>query len=432
MGKGYRNFLIFLIVFCLLVAGGCLALHLLIPPATTLSPALQNTPPLPAMRQESQTQAPEQTDEPPTPEPEPIPPEEPKAPTPTDQELAQALLQTMELREKVYQLFFVTPESLTGTGTVTMAGETTRQALKTYPVGGLIYFADNLQNREQTISMLTAVQTFTKTPLFLGVDEEGGRVSRVASNPEMGTMSFEPMATYGETGDTAKVESIGRIMGQELTQLGFNVNFAPVADIVTNPANTEIGDRAFSDDPQVSASMVAAMVKGLQSKNILSAVKHFPGHGSTAADSHEGRSVSQRQLSELAEAELLPFAAGIRENAAFVMVSHMSLPNVLGNETPCDLSYPIVTELLRNALDYQGLIITDSHSMGSITQYYTSAEAAVLAIEAGIDMILMPENLEEAAVAIIRAVENGELSESRINESVLRILETKYRFGILQ
>ncbi len=359
-------------------------------------------------------------------------PEDPDPSVNTVEEQVQTLLDSMTLREKIYQMFFVTPESLTGYERVTAAGDATKQALKTYPVGGLIYFSGNLIDREQTITMLKNSQSYSQIPLFLGVDEEGGLVSRVGANSAMGTTYFPDMAQYGQAGDTEAVYQVGQTLGRELSDLGFNLDFAPVADIVTNPDNTEIGNRSFSSDPEIASQMVSALVTGLQEKKVLSCLKHFPGHGSTSADSHSGLSVSSRTSDELRQAELLPFSAGIDAGSAFVMISHMSLPNVVGDNTPCDLSYTIVTELLREELGFDGLIITDSHAMGAITQYYTSAEAAIAAVKAGVDMILMPANLEEAAVAVMRAVEKGEISEEQIDESVYRILHTKYTFGIIQ
>ncbi len=340
-------------------------------------------------------------------------------------------MDSMTLREKIYQMFFVTPEGLTGYDTVTAAGDVTKQAIKTYPVGGIIYFASNLQNQEQTQQMIENTQSYSKIPLFIGVDEEGGIVSRLGSNPEMGVTAFANMADYGSAGDPEAVYDVGATLGKELKQLGFNLDFAPVCDIVTNPNNTEIGPRSFSSDPQVAATMVPKLVQGLQDNGVASSLKHFPGHGSTSADSHSGLSSTDRTFDELRQAELIPFEAGIQAGAQFVMVSHMSVPSINEDNTPCDLS-PAIIGLLRDELEYTGIVITDSHAMGAITQYYTASEAALAAVNAGVDMILMPNHLEEAAVSVMRAVEDGQIPESRIDESVLRILTAKYALGIAQ
>lgn len=371
------------------------------------------------------TEAP--TTEPPTTESSEAPTESTE-PDPNET-AALALLDTMTLEEKVCQMFFVSPTTLTGYANASVAGVATQTALAEYPVGGVIYFGENVLSAEQLTEMVAGTQSYSGIPLFIGVDEEGGRVSRLSG---VGlTTPLNPMAVYGAAGDAEAVRAMGQRLGEELSAAGFNVDFAPVADVVTNPDNTEIGDRAFSSDAAVAAEMVAAMTEGLQAGGTIACIKHFPGHGSTSADSHLGASLSARTLEELRETELLPFQAGIEAGAGMVMLSHMSLPGVVGDNTPCDLSYTVVTELLREALGYEGVIITDSHQMGAITDTYGCGTAAVMAISAGCDMVLLPMDLTEAVTAVLAAVEDGTLSEARINESVLRILTLKYAAGII-
>ena len=377
-------------------------------------------------------------------EPEPVPeepaeelPEEPPEEIPEEPveeenpyaEQARAYLETMTPEEKLWQLFLVTPESLTDTGTVTLAGDTTKAALEARPVGGVCYFAPNLVDRTQTQTMLSGIQSYAKTPLFLAVDEEGGLVSRVGANEAMGTTYFEAAANYGQRADLAEVYNVGKTMAQELGELGFNLDFAPVADVITNPNNTEIGSRAYSNDPEVAAPLVGAMVEGLQRSGMAACLKHFPGHGSTEADSHQGKSVSTRTLEQLRETEWVPFRAGIEKGVAFVMVGHQTNENLSG--LPASLS-PEVMGYLREELGFDGLIITDSLRMGAIIGEYTSAQAAVMAISAGADMLLMPNDLPTAFQGLQAALADGTLTQERIDESVLRILETKYRFGIME
>lgn len=375
------------------------------------------------------TAAPTEPPTEPSTEPETEPPTEPDPDAPYLAR-AQALLAGMTQEEKIYQLFMVTPEGLTGVNTATRAGEATQAALAETPVGGIIYFADNLQTPEQTTQMISDTQSYSKLPLLIGVDEEGGRIARVSG--KLGTTEFDPMATYGAAGDVEAVRQVGATIARDISAFGFNVDFAPVADVVTNPNNTEIGDRSFSSDPAVAAQMVAAMVEGLQSGGVSSCLKHFPGHGSTEADSHKGASVTERTLDELRATELLPFASGIEAGSGMVMISHMSAPNVTGDDTPCDLSSVIVTELLRGELGYRGVVITDSHEMGSITQYYSAGEAAVKAISAGCDIVLMPQDLKQAAQGVADALADGTLTAERVDESVLRILVLKLRMGICE
>lgn len=349
-------------------------------------------------------------------------------PAPTLEQQAQNLLDGMSLREKVLQMFLVTPEQLTGvSGSVTRAGETTRAALEEYPVGGVVYFAKNLRTPDQVKQMLSDIQDMAPLGLFLAVDEEGGSVARMGNNSAMGMTQFPDM---GEIKSASMAYYVGTTIGGELGEYGFNLDFAPVADVDSNPDNPVIGSRAFSSDPQTAAELVAACTDGFLDSGILCTLKHFPGHGDTDTDSHSGAAVSDKSLEELEACELLPFQAWIDAGAQLVMVSHISLPAVTGDMTPSSLSYEITTVLLRDELGFDGLTITDSMSMQAITDSYFADEAAVKAIQAGIDIILMPEDLDAAVQGVLSAVADGTITEQRIDESVLRILQVKLEQGI--
>ena len=369
-------------------------------------------------------------------------PEQSAEPTPPDEETqlsskednpiktsAETLLSSMTLEDKIYQLFFVTPEALTDMGCVTAAGETTKNAIKSRPVGGVIYFAKNFETPAQTKDMLSGIQSFSRIPLFLAVDEEGGRVSRLGANSAMNFPHLPPMGTIGASDDTGKAYDAGLTIGRALFDLGFNVDFAPVADVLIHPNNTEIGDRSFSADPQVNASMVSAFTKGLIETGIAPTLKHFPGHGATVNNSHLGRTESTRTLEQMRTSELLPFISGIEAGADFIMVSHLTATQI--SDKPCTLSSEIMTDLLRTELGYEGIIITDSMQMGAITDSYNSGEAAVMALSAGADMILMPYSLTDAVQGVKNAIENGTLSEDTINEKVYRILNIKEKYNLL-
>lgn len=356
-------------------------------------------------------------------------PEEPEAPVFTPQQQAEAYLQTMTTEQKLWQLFITTPEAITHVNLATRAGEATKTALQTYPIGGLCYFADNLKEAEQVKIMLTNTQAYATTGLFLCIDEEGGTVSRAGSNPNMEVTPIQSAAEYGAAGDTAVLFSDAVKLAQELTALGFNLNFAPVADLDPETENEELSTRTYSSDPKVAADMVAAMVTGLQEGGMISCLKHFPGHGSAETDSHEDTSVSERTLEELQEADWVPFRSGIEKGVPFVMLSHLTNKEL--SKEPASLS-PEVVDYLRQELGFGGVIITDSQKMGAIANHYSSAEAAVLAIEAGADMILMPADLQAAYDGLKAAVDEGKLTEERLNESVLRILTVKFEQGIMQ
>ena len=348
------------------------------------------------------------------------------------QQTAQALLDTMTDEEKLWQLFFVTPEAITNVNTATVAGEATKKALAQYPVGGIVYFAKNLEDREQTVALLENTQSYAKIPLFLGVDEEGGTVSRVGSNPDMGVPSVGDMRSLGKPQAPAAAYAAGQDIGGSLHALGFNLDFAPVADVAQG-ADSVIGSRSFGSDPELCASLAGVIVKSLRAEGVVSCLKHFPGYGSATVDDHNGTSIVEKTLSELEGCDLVPFQSIIASEGSvpFVMVSHLSYPNVTGSDTPADLSASIVTDILRDKLDYQNVIITDSHSMASITDHYSAGDAAVKALAAGCDMILMPSDLQAAFDAVKAAVADGTLSQARIDESALRILTVKAEYGII-
>lgn len=329
------------------------------------------------------------------------------------------------LEEKLWQLFFVTPEALTGGKTVTELSDSLLDGLDRCPVGGVILFARNVENRDQVSRLLGDLKAAFDTAPFLGVDEEGGLVTRLSE--KCGVTDNGNMADV-KTADEAR--EIGTRLGRELGELGFNMDFAPVADVLVNPDNTEIGKRSFGADPRDVAAKVAALVEGMQSAGVGATLKHFPGHGSAVTNSHDGTSVSQRNLEELRSTELLPFESGIAAGADFVMVSHLSLPKVTGDNRPASLSEYVITQLLRKELGYGGIVITDALNMGAAT-VYTADEAAVMAVEAGADMLLMPENLQAAYDGLLAAVKSGRITEERIDESVERILSLKRKMGLI-
>lgn len=344
---------------------------------------------------------------------------------------AERILGTMTLEQKVAQLFFVTPEQLTGTDCVIEAGEAMEAALATLPVGGVICFSQNIETPEQLREMLANVGRFSTEvaagiPVFLGVDEEGGPlVSRVANSPAFDVATFPHMATIGATGDVAQAGRVGMAIGSYLHEIGFNVDFAPVADVLTNPENTVIGPRSFGADSQLVADMVVAEATAMLATGVLPCVKHFPGHGDTNADSHTGEAVSTRTREDLDSCEFEPFRRAIAAGVPLIMVGHIKTPNVAADDLPASLSRVMIGETLRRELGFDGVIISDSFQMGAVTERFTPAEAAVKFLEAGGDMILMPEDLDAAYQGVLDAIASGILSRERIDESCLRVLGTK-------
>ena len=340
------------------------------------------------------------------------------------------ILAGMTLQEKVAQLFVIMPEALTGVNGVTMAGSVTEAAFSEYPVGGIIYMEPNIQTWDQTSQMLSSMQEISLNriglPVFLAVDEEGGGVRRVSGRLE-NTPYIPEMSSVGSTQDPLQAYETGITIGQYLNQLGFNVDFAPVADVMTNPANTVIGSRSFGSDPHLVANMVTLEVQGLREQGICATLKHFPGHGNTSEDSHQGLAVSYKTLEELKNCELLPFEGGINAGAEFVMAGHIAMPNVTGDDTPASLSHTMLTDILRGELGFDGIIITDALNMGAIVNTYGSGEAAVQAFLAGADIILAPGDFHTAYYAMLDAVSSGRISEKRLQESLQRIVGLKLR-----
>ena len=339
----------------------------------------------------------------------------------------------MTLEQKVAQLFIVTPEALVeGVSQVTQAGDMTREGVTAHPVGGIVYFAQNLLDPEQTTTMLANVkQVYAdagNVAPFIAVDEEGGTVVRVADNEAFGAQDVGDASALGSAGDTEAAKRAAEQIADYLMPLGFNLDFAPVADVVDPLRSDTMGLRSFSSDAAVAADMVRAEVEGFRDKKMLCCAKHFPGIGAAAGDSHEGAITIEATNEELETVDLVPFRAAIEAGVPMIMVGHVSLPNIVGDSTPAPLSSAVVQGMLRDSLGYTGIIVTDSLSMGAITDYYTPAEAAVAALKAGCDIPLMPERLDEAYQGVLSAVQVGELTEERLDESLTRILTAKQEY----
>ena len=356
------------------------------------------------------------------------------APTPTQEELLQIRVSekigSMTQEEKVAQLFFITPEALTGVAQVQTAGEVTRECFWQYPVGGIIYFEQNLSSEEQTRDMLSEIQKISQEriglPVFTGVDEEGGTVTRVAGHAGFSAEDVGDMREIGVTGDPEQAYKAGCTIGSYLADLGFNLDFAPCADVLTNPENTVVSKRSFGSDPELVAQMVCREMDGLEEMGVFACPKHFPGHGATTGDTHQGYSYTEKTLEELESQEFLPFIRAIQRGTDFLMVGHISLPNVLKEDVPASLSEELLTGILREKLGYQGIIITDALNMGAIQNTYSSGEAAIEAFLAGSDLLLMPANFTEAYQGVLEAVQTGRISYDRLDASVYRILHVKF------
>lgn len=381
---------------------------------------------------------PSQTTEPSTEAPEisgeTAPPEDQSDP-PTEAQVqksdAAVKLESLTLREKICQLFIVTPEDVSGYDVLNYADEQYYDGYDQYPVGGFIFFAKNFLAPEQTYNMIGDMQEHALNNgigTFMSTDEEGGTVTRVQMC--LGTEGTYAMSYYGNIGDYDSAFSAGQIIGTYLSDYGINLDFAPVADVNISPYN-ELGNRIFSSDPIVVSQMSAAVVDGLHSAGVCSTLKHFPGLGAGNGNTHYGSVYIDRSIYDLRETEFPAFRGGIASGTDFVMVGHQ-ITAASEDELPGDLSKTVVTDWLRNELGFNGIAVTDSQAMGAIANVYASGEAAVMALEAGIDMILMPYDLSAAIDGVEQAVNSGRLTEERIDQSVLKILEKKDKLGLLR
>lgn len=342
-------------------------------------------------------------------------------------DIVEKTLADMSLRDKVCQMMFVRPESITGIDVVTAAGDTTKSALEQYPVGGIVYFAQNMESKDQVKEMIDNSQSYSKVGLFISTDEEGGMVNRLMNT--VGTTYIDSMYNYKDEG-IQKAHDNAYTIASDMAALGFNMDFAPVADVWSNPDNTVIGERAYSDDYSQAAELVGSAVKGFEDGGVMCTLKHFPGHGDTAEDSHYSSAYVRRTKDEIMADEMQPFTAGIDAGAEFVMVGHLIVPDI--DELPATLSYKITTEMLRNEMHFDGIAITDSLAMSSIADNYGVGESAVMSIKAGIDMLLDPTDIDTAIDAVVQAVESGDITEDRIDDSVRKILALKEKHGLVK
>ena len=344
-------------------------------------------------------------------------------------------LAVMSLEDKVAQMFFVDLDGLTGVAGTQIAGDITREALQNFHPGGISLFAGNIIDPDQLALLTASLQEYSLeysgVPLLIGTDEEGGTVKRIGSNGNFDVPYVGSMQDIGSTGDASFGYQAGFTIGAYLSAYGINMDFAPVADVLSNPANTVIGSRSFGSDPGLVSDMVEMYRKGLLENGVIPCVKHFPGHGATTADSHTGMAVTEKNMDQLTACELVPFQTAVINGADCIMAAHISLPSVTGNDTPASLSPVIIQDLLRNTLGFDGVVITDALNMGAVTNMYSPADAAVLAVLAGNDMLLTIGDFREPCLAVLNAVKDGRIPEERSNESVRRILKLKHDHGLI-
>ena len=327
-------------------------------------------------------------------------------------ELVNTLLQDMTIEEMVAGMFMVTPEALTGVQTVVQAGEGTKNAIAEKPVGGIIYSAKNFKSKEQFQEMLEKTKGFSKYPLFMAV------------TAECGTDSLFGVADTKKASEITDTDSAGEAYGvvaETLALYGVNMNMAPVAETVASDGDSSLQGRTFGSDAAAASPLVNASVQAMQEKGVSAVLQKFPGTGTES-----------KTLEELKNSAFLIYEAAIKGGTDCIMVSNVSSKGVTGNDTPDSLSSTMITEVLREDLGFDGVVITDALDDAAVTQNYTPAEAAVAAIEAGADVLLRPADFDEAYEGVLQAVAEGKITKERIHESLVRIYRVKYKDTVLE
>ncbi|MGA9225844.1 MAG: glycoside hydrolase family 3 N-terminal domain-containing protein [Mesobacillus sp.] len=344
----------------------------------------------------------------------------------------------MTLEEKAGQMLMPDFRTWKGKNVTEMLPEI-EQLVKKYHLGGVILFRENVVTTEQTATLVSQYQEAAeKYGLLMTIDQEGGIVTRLQSGTDMpGNMAL------GAARSPEIAHNVGNAIGEELASLGINMNFAPVMDVNNNPDNPVIGVRSFGEDPQLVADLGVAYTKGLQEAGVAATAKHFPGHGDTAVDSHLGLPEVPHDKERLKEVELYPFQKAMEAGIDAIMTAHVTFPKIDGTKAisqktgeeiaiPATLSYKVLTELMREEMGYKGVITTDAMNMKAIADHFGAVDAAIRAVKAGTDIVLMPVGLEEVATGLLDAVKNGEITEDRLEASVKRILTLKVKRGVIK
>ena len=342
-------------------------------------------------------------------------------PDPIENKVAEKIA-SMTLEEKACALFVGTPEILGGASVYSDPSQLAA-GFKQYPLSGICWFASNMPNPESVQAMLSATSQAGGQDGFAVLqclDEEGGTVTRIAFNPLFNATDVGD-ARLATEGGTQRAYDNGIIIGSYLSPLGFNVDFAPVADVAAGSWDF-IYNRSFSQDPNVAADMVASEIAGLASAGIVGCPKHFPGIGGSAGDTHAGTVIVDSTREQLDAVALVPFKKAVDSGAKMIMVGHAEYPAIDSLPASCS---PAIISILRNDLGFDGIIITDSQQMGAVSDLYGSGEATLRSLEAGADLVLIPMDFIESRDAIIEAVQTGRLSEERINQSLERILRLR-------
>ena len=283
-----------------------------------------------------------------------------------------------------------------------------------------------MNNYNQTKKLLHDIKETGDIKLFIASDHEGGRVQKLS---RVGLTPIPPMGEVGKTMSEEDIFNLAKQVGAELKGIGVDMDMAPVLDVFSNPDNKVIGDRAFASDPVTVSKLAMAFAKGLKDEKIVSVSKHFPGHGNTSTDSHIDLPVVEKDLEALKCLELVPFVEAIRQNIPGIMIGHLAVPKITDDNLPASLSRIMISDLLKEDYKYKGLVMPDSLKMKALSNYFTESEIYLRCVNAGNDMLLMPQNINKAFETVYNAVNEGYITEDRIDDAVYRILSIKFDYG---
>ena len=328
-------------------------------------------------------------------------------------------LSKMTLDEKIGQMITIFYRADT-------VDNTLKSAITDVKPGGFILFAENMSSYSGTLKFIKEVKSLSEIPMFISIDEEGGRVQRLTKLNGVEVSDVPSMYDVGLKDDEELTYNVGKLIAEELRVFGINMDYAPVLDVYSNPDNKVIGTRSFGTTASLVSKQGQALAKGLSDNGVIPVFKHFPGHGNTSTDSHVDLPIVKKTKEELKELDLIPFIDAINNNAEVIMIGHLAVPSITNDNTPASLSKSLITDFLKKELNYNGLVVTDALNMGALTNYYSDEEICGKAVEAGVDILLMPKSSRTCLKSVQDAVKNGTVTEERINESARKILKLKY------
>ncbi len=328
-------------------------------------------------------------------------------------------LNNMTLDEKIGQMIIVYYSS-------SKMDNTLKSALNDVKPGGFILFQENITTYDDTLNFIKEIKSTAKIPMFISIDQEGGNVQRLKKLIDLYVSDIPYMYYVGKTDDENLTYNVGKVIAEELRVFGINMDFAPVLDVFSNPNNTVIGKRSFGTTYEIVSKHGLQLAKGLEDNGVIPVYKHFPGHGNTETDSHYDLPVVNKTKEDLLNSDLVPFIDAIKNDAKVIMIGHLAVPEITKDNTPSSLSKEMITNFLKGELNYNGIVITDALNMKALTNYYKEDEICGKAVEAGVDILLMPTSSRKCLKSVQDAIKNGKVTEKDIDNSVRKILKLKF------